>query len=140
MTKLWLTGAFAIAFTSGILPLVGIAHADDMPAIGCGADAKIDNSTAADARKKMSAAGYTQITSLKKGCDNFWHGRAIKDGSPTGVLLAPDGRVQSEGRANNPRTSRRRNRLGMPRAVLAFRGCVRADRWRRRRGCRRARP
>ena len=100
MTKFWLSGvaAFAIALGSGALPTIGVAYADEAPKIGCGADAKIDGSTAADAKKKIAAAGYTQVTQLKKGCDNFWHGRAIKDGVPTEVMLAPDGRVQSEGR------------------------------------------
>ena len=100
MTKFWLTGiaVFAILSCAGVLPVVGTADADDRPAIGCGTNAKIDNSTAADAKKKMNAAGYARVTGLKKGCDNFWHGRAIKDGVATEVLLAPDGRVQSEGR------------------------------------------
>jgi hypothetical protein len=100
MIKFWLTGmvAFAILVGGGALPIVGTAYADDMPALRCGADEKIDGSTAADAKKKITAAGYTQVTGLKKGCDNFWHGRAIKDGVPTEVMLAPDGRVQSEGK------------------------------------------
>lgn len=95
MTKFWLIGtvAFAIVLGGGI---PSSAHAAEVPPQGCAADAKIDGSTADDARKKMNAAGYTQVTELKKGCDNFWHGRAIKDGQPTGVLLSPDGRVQSE--------------------------------------------
>lgn len=99
MIKFWLTGtaAFAIVLGSGFLASVGAADAAEQPQLRCAADAKIDGSTADDARKKMNAAGYTQITDLKKGCDNFWHGRAIKDGAATGVLLAPDGRVQSEG-------------------------------------------
>ena len=99
MFKFWLTGtaAFAMVLGSGVLLGVGSVHAADLPPLKCAADAKIDGSTAAEARKKMNAAGYTQVTDLKKGCDNFWHGRAMKDGVSTGVLLSPDGRVQSEG-------------------------------------------
>ncbi len=94
--RLFGTVAFAIALGSVGLPIVGTAHAADMSAPGCGPGAKIDGSTATDAKKKMAAAGYTEIKDLKKGCDNFWHGRAMKDGKPTGVMLTPDGSVQSE--------------------------------------------
>ncbi len=98
MTKIWLTGMAAFAFLAGvgIAPMTGTAYAADPPSMGCGPGAKIDGSTAADAKKKMTAAGYTEIKELKKGCDNFWHGRAMKDGKPTGVMLTPEGSVQSE--------------------------------------------
>jgi hypothetical protein len=56
----------------------------------------IDNSTAADARKKIEAAGYTQVRDLRKSLDNFWHGDARKDGSEVHVVLAPDGKVVTE--------------------------------------------
>lgn len=100
MIRFWLTGttAFAILLGAGMLSDARAADPAEAGRSGCAADARIDGSTADDARKKMNAAGYTQVTDLKKGCDNFWHGQAIKDGMPTGVLLAPDGRVQSEAR------------------------------------------
>ena len=98
MRKFASFAALAMVTTLALPPLA--AAADDDQPIACSAEAlaKIDGSTADDARRKMAAAGYTQITGLKKGCDNFWHGQAIKDGAPTGVVLAPDGRVQSEPR------------------------------------------
>lgn len=90
--------AAAAALCAGALGFVP-AQAAELPPIECSpqALAKIDGSTAADARKAMTAAGYTQIADLKKGCDNYWHARAAKNGRPTGVLLAPDGQVRPEG-------------------------------------------
>jgi hypothetical protein len=99
MIRYWLAGTAALAILSGVTPLqlVGAAYADDLPPIRCDASDKIDGSVAADAQKKMNAAGYQQVSGLKKGCDNFWHGMAIKDGVATHVSLSPQGLVQSEG-------------------------------------------
>ncbi len=96
MSKFWLSGAVVAMVCAGGLPPLA-AQAEDQPPIGCG-DAKIDGSTAEQAHRKIAAAGYADITDLKKGCDNFWHGKAMKDGAPTGVVLSPDGRVMPEGR------------------------------------------
>lgn len=73
--------------------LVNAAHA----ASECTASDKIDGSTATAAAKKMESAGFRQVRDLKKGCDNFWHGVAVKDGSETHVGLTPQGEVRSEG-------------------------------------------
>jgi hypothetical protein len=77
----------AVGVMSGIRP----AHA------ACEPGTKIDKSTVADARKEMQKAGYTDIHDLKKGCDNYWHGVATKDGKQTHVVAAPDGKVMPEG-------------------------------------------
>ncbi|MCK6451498.1 MAG: PepSY domain-containing protein [Alphaproteobacteria bacterium] len=52
-----------------------------------------DNTTATDARRKLEAAGYRQARDLKKGCDNVWHGKAVKDGRPVNVALSPRGEI-----------------------------------------------
>ena len=39
----------------------------------------------------MESAGFHQVRDLKKGCDNFWHGMAVKDGSQSHVALTPQG-------------------------------------------------
>ena len=70
---------------------VGVAHA------GCDADVKLDHSTADQARKKMEAAGYRQITELKKGCDNYWHAKAMKGATAVRIVLTPQGEVLTEG-------------------------------------------
>lgn len=58
---------------------------------------KIDGTTAAQTKKKIEAAGYTQVRELYKGCDNFWHGVAMKDGTRSNVLVTPDGQVKPDG-------------------------------------------
>lgn len=63
---------------------------------GCMPGDQIDGSTAADARQKIEAAGYTGVTDLNKGCDNYWHGLAVKDGYQTNVVLTPMGEVKEE--------------------------------------------
>lgn len=63
----------------------------------CDPGVKIDRSTVADARKKIEAAGYQKVSDLKKGCDNYWHAKAQKNGTPVFVVLAPDGKVMEEG-------------------------------------------
>jgi hypothetical protein len=99
MIRPWLAGAAAIAILVGGAPLqiVGFAHAGDLPVSRCEASDKIDGSSALDAQKKMNMAGYHQVSALKKGCDNYWHGMAVKDGVATHVSLAPSGLVRSEG-------------------------------------------
>ena len=64
---------------------------------GCEPGDKIDASTAAQARKKIEAAGYQKVGDLKKGCDNSWHGTAEKDGGRVHVVLNPQGLVLPEG-------------------------------------------
>ncbi len=64
---------------------------------GCEPGDKINGTTAADARKKIEAAGYRKVGDLKKGCDNAWHGTAEKDGGRVHVVLNPQGLVLPEG-------------------------------------------
>ena len=99
MTRFGMITPTALALLSAVafLPIAGIARADELPPIGCEASDKIDGSSAADARKKLDAAGYHQATGLKKGCDNYWHGVASKDGVSTHVSLSPQGVVRPEG-------------------------------------------
>ena len=99
MSRYWLAGTVAGALFIGVTSqsIVGPAYAEELPAIRCDENAKIDGSVAADAEKKMNAAGYTQVSQLKKGCDSYWHGMAIKDGAAVHVALTPQGVVRSEG-------------------------------------------
>jgi hypothetical protein len=81
---------FAVAATL-LLWLSGAASA------GCMPGDKIDKTTAADAKKKIAAAGYTKVSDLTKGCDNFWHGKAMKAGAAVNIVLSPEGQVMTEG-------------------------------------------
>jgi len=99
MIRHWLAAPAVVALLAGVVSLhyAGTARAGDPPPIGCEASDKIDGSTAADARKKMNAAGYQQVSELKKGCGNYWNGLAIKDGVWTHVSVSPQGTVQPAG-------------------------------------------
>jgi len=97
MFKQWSAVPAALVILSGLALTAGAAAAADLPPIGCEASDRIDGSTAADARKKIDAAGYHHVTGLKKGCDNYWHGVAEKDGTTTHVSLSPQGVVVPEG-------------------------------------------
>ena len=58
---------------------------------------RIDSSTADQARKRFEAAGYRQVQDLRKGCDNYWHGRAMEGGMQVNVALSPQGQIIPEG-------------------------------------------
>ena len=88
--------SFLIAITVLTLSAgTGIAYADDSP--GCPAGTKIDASSMDQARSKIKKAGFANIQALKKGCDNFWHGTALENGTPINVVLTPQGQVLKEG-------------------------------------------
>lgn len=72
--------------------LIGSVHA-----AGCSPEDQIDNTTVADTRQKIEAAGYQEPKNFRKGCDNFWHASATKDGNPVNVLVTPTGEVLEEG-------------------------------------------
>ncbi len=90
--------------TAGAALLAVLAAADRLPGFStaawaqgaCDPGDKPDNSTATDARRKLEAAGYRQARDLKKGCDNVWHGKAVKDGKPVNVALSPSGAIYIE--------------------------------------------
>jgi hypothetical protein len=72
--------------------IVNVARAS-----GCEAGDRIDGSTAAEAKKKIESAGFQHVRDLKKGCDNYWHGIAVKDGVEGHVRLTPQREVTREG-------------------------------------------
>ena len=43
------------------------------------------------------AAGYSDVTILEKGCDNFWHATGTKGGQSGNIVLSPTGEVMPEG-------------------------------------------
>ncbi len=63
----------------------------------CMAGDHIDSSTAPQAIKKMEQAGYTKARDLKKGCDNYWHAVALRNGKKVEIVLSPQGKVMLEG-------------------------------------------
>ena len=63
----------------------------------CGPGERIDSTTAAMAKKRAESAGYTQVRMERKGCDNVWHGFAMKGGASTRIAVSPQGQVMPEG-------------------------------------------
>jgi hypothetical protein len=89
MVMQWKAGVFA--FAALVMVAAGPAWAE------CSSGDRIDGSTAAEAKQQIEAAGYEQVRVLKKGCDNYWHGTARKDGAAVNVVLSPQGEVVIEG-------------------------------------------
>ena len=81
--------AAALALAAIAMAPIGSAHA----AGNCEPGEKSDNTTAADAKKKLEAAGYAQVRDLKKGCDNVWHAKAVKGAQAVNLALTPQGQV-----------------------------------------------
>ena len=77
-------------------PPAGAQDATPQPGNNCAAGEAIDGSTAEQAKAKLEAAGYTNITGLEKGCDNVWHAQATSGGNPVNVMVSPDGSVNQE--------------------------------------------
>jgi hypothetical protein len=63
----------------------------------CAPGDRIDDTTADWAMEKAAAAGYSGVTMERKGCDNFWHGVASKDGQTGRIVVSPAGEVTPEG-------------------------------------------
>ena len=76
--------------SAGSLPSAALASS-------CEAIDKIDGSSVETARRKIEKAGYSRVRDLKKGCDNFWHGKAVKDGKTINIVLSAQGTVMVEG-------------------------------------------
>ena len=58
---------------------------------------RIDGRTAEMAKRQAQSAGYGNVLMEHKGCDNVWHGFAIRDGARTRVAVSPSGAVMPEG-------------------------------------------
>jgi hypothetical protein len=85
----------AIAFVSATA-VAGLVGTTSNVRAACEASDKIDKTTVEDARKIIEKAGYLQVRQLRKGCDNFWHGTATKDGAVVSVVVSPQGEVMTE--------------------------------------------
>jgi len=47
--------------------------------------------------KKITAAGYTNVRGLYKGCDLLWRGHALQNGIDTAIMVTPTGQVIRNG-------------------------------------------
>jgi hypothetical protein len=92
----WKTGLVMSVAALGLMawsPEFGVT-----PAVAaCMAGDQIDSSTARQATAKFEHAGYTGVHDLNKGCDNFWHAIATRDGKQDEIVLTPQGQIMLEG-------------------------------------------
>jgi hypothetical protein len=52
--------------------------------------------TEGQARSRISDAGYTRISHLKKDSDGLWQAKAMKDGQPVAVALDYKGNITAQ--------------------------------------------
>jgi len=52
--------------------------------------------TTDQAKSQIEAAGYSDVSGLRKIAKGVWRGRAVKDGSTVNVTLGGDGKVSAE--------------------------------------------
>ena len=94
-TRLVLIAILASSATLGALqlrpPLIAPAQAS------CEPGTHIDKTTVEGIRDKLIKAGYKNPLHLRKGCDNAWHGSAIKNGTEINVAVTADGHIVREG-------------------------------------------
>ena len=62
----------------------------------CQIEHKPEGTTRIEAEERILAEGYSEISSLAKGCDNAWHAIAFAEGDPVRVLVTPAGTVLTE--------------------------------------------
>jgi hypothetical protein len=93
----WKTAFFAGAALAVVAAGPGHQALGAARASECEATDKIDGSSADGAKTKIESAGFHEVRDLKKGCDNYWHGTAVKDGIESHVRLTPQGEVTREG-------------------------------------------
>ena len=63
----------------------------------CDPGDRIDGTTAEMAKRRVESAGYSQVRMEHKGCDNVWHGFAVRGGASMRVAVSPSGEVMPEG-------------------------------------------
>ena len=62
----------------------------------CQVEHKPEGTTRVEAEERILAEGYSEISSLAKGCDNAWHAIAFAEGDPVRVLVTAAGTVLTE--------------------------------------------
>jgi putative membrane protein len=94
MRLLTLIAAMAISTTAAIAqtPAVKNPNANNPAAPVAGAN----SFTEGQAKSKIEAAGYTNVSALKKDDSGIWMGTAMKGGSKTNVKLDFQGNVVSK--------------------------------------------
>ncbi|HLI20417.1 MAG TPA: hypothetical protein VKV32_04830 [Stellaceae bacterium] len=79
-----------VALYAASSPLIPPAHA------ACAPGTHIDKTTVEQIRDKLIKAGYKNPLHLRKGCDNAWHGTAMRNGQQIDVAVTADGHIVQE--------------------------------------------
>ena len=90
-------GAAMFAATVMIAPALVAPPSFTAAQAACEPGDRIDNTTAQQAQKRAESAGFAQVRMSRKGCDNTWHGTAMKGGAPVNVAVSASGEVNQEG-------------------------------------------
>jgi len=90
-------GAAVLAASLMIAPALVAPPSFTAAQAACEPGDVIDNTTAEMAKRRAESAGYTQVRMERKGCDNVWHGFALKGGASVRVAVSPSGQVNQEG-------------------------------------------
>jgi hypothetical protein len=56
-----------------------------------------DTTSAESIIKRVTAAGYTNVRGLYKGCDGLWRGHALQKGIDVNIMVTPTGQVLKNG-------------------------------------------
>jgi hypothetical protein len=62
----------------------------------CQNDDRAGGATRLEAKERILAEGYSDVSLLTKGCDNVWHALAFAEGDPVEVQVTTEGTVQAE--------------------------------------------
>lgn len=97
--KVMATGIGAAILATGLLMAPALIAPPSFSAAyaACDPGDRVDNTTAQQAQKRAQTAGYTNVRMTSKGCDNVWHGTAMKGGAAVRVAVSPSGEVFQEG-------------------------------------------
>jgi hypothetical protein len=90
-------GAAVLAASLMIAPVLVGPTSFTAAQAACEPGERIDGTTAEMAKKRVQSAGYSQVRMEHKGCDNTWHGFAMKGGASMRVAVSPAGEVMPEG-------------------------------------------
>ncbi len=103
MRSILLGAALALLASNATMAATANDHAPANPAVKTsesnnpGAPATGANSfTEGQAKSRIEARGYSNVSGLMKDAKGLWHGKAMKDGKPANVALDYQGNVVAD--------------------------------------------
>jgi hypothetical protein len=82
--------------TAGLGPALPETSSTTRAGETCTIDDRRVGATRLEAEQRIFAEGYTEISSLAKGCDGSWHALALAAGDPVIVQVTLQGTVVTE--------------------------------------------